>query len=213
MFAASVVAGLFVAAPFAECLKRAIRHPRLAIIAVIAASAAANYYLLSEVMWKQMCNWTLNGIYTLLSIFHMNIHAYPGASNEARLILLRSPYFGINIWADCSGLEGIFLFNFMLSIVFLMDWEIFKRRSILLLYGFGIMYMFILNILRISLFFALGYWAYRPDAPEWVQHLQGAPIYLFHSYIGWLIYLVAFASFAAQMYRPDAHSQLPVKKS
>jgi len=202
MFVAGVITGLFVVVPVGECLKRVIRHPRPAIVAIIAASAAANYYWLMRIMWEQMCNWTLTGVYSFLSIFHMNIAGHVWSpSDTVTSLVIESPYFVIRVDPSCNGLEGIFLFNFMLSVMLLVDWELFKRRSLILLYGFGVLYMFVINILRISLFFTLGYWAYRPNAWKWVQGLRGAPVYLFHSYVGWVFYLAAFGIFAAWLYR------------
>lgn len=190
LFALGIVAGLFILAPFRECLKRALREPRPAIIAVIAATAACNYYYLMR-FWPYFDRWTGQAAFVFLHSLGLDITA--GMYQRDPTIL--SKHFSVIIFRTCNGLEGIFLFMFMLSVMLLLDWDLFKRRIISLLYEFGIVYMFLFNILRIASLYMVGYWAYNPDAWGWVHSLQGVSLYMFHSYLGWIYYLVAFGIF------------------
>lgn len=199
----AVLAGFFILVPFGEALGRLISRPREALILTIAATAAANYYWLTRVIWVQIVDATAHVVYAVLYLFDNSIviNTRKMAEIEMAGIEIYSGYFNILVNPSCSGLEGIFLFAFMLSVMLLIDWDLFKRRSILLLYALGVILMFFVNALRITAFFTVGYWAYRPDAWEWVQSLKGAPVFLFHSYVGWVFYLIAFGLFAGWMYR------------
>jgi exosortase/archaeosortase family protein len=203
--AIAIITGLFVLAPFAECLRRAIHNPRLTFTAFVAGSAVCNYYWLMNTLWSLMCGWTTKMVYAILHFCGANVNVKATIHNHQ--FQLASPYFNIVIYPPCNGLEGIFLFVFMLSVLFIFDWRYFADRSILRLYIGGIAYMFIVNALRISAFFTLGYWAYNPGAWEWVRAFQAAPLVLFHTYAGWVVYLGAFCAFVNYLYAKP-HRQL-----
>jgi exosortase/archaeosortase family protein len=194
VFATAIFSGLFVLVSFRECLRRATHNPLPTFVAIVAGSAACSYYWLSNIIWKKICGWTTYAVYATLHLFGAQAHVSRGAwpSNSFEII---SPYFYIQVFSGCSGIEGIVLFIFMLSIVFLYDWELYRSRRILLLYVVGVIYMFFINVLRITAFFMFGYWAFNPNAWEWVQSLKGAPLDLFHTYVGWVFYLIAFVLF------------------
>lgn len=204
-----VVAGFFVLLSLREVVRRIVHNPRPTFVALMGGFAAYNYYALMFSMWDRMCDWTTQLVYGMLQLFGFD--ATSAAINQGRtMMLINSPHFNIIINPGCNGLEGIFLFNFMLSVMLLLDWGLFKHRSILLLYVFGVFYMFFMNSLRIFLFFTLGYWAYNPDAWGWIQEFKGTPVYLFHSYVGWVFYLIAFGIFAAVLYSDAARKKLTV---
>jgi exosortase/archaeosortase family protein len=199
-FGIGVIAALFIFVPVEEVLLRMAQTPRKSLCALVAGSAACNYYWFMHTLWEQMCTWTSRSALAVLQFLQMNATSNiytPWKSS----VMIASPYFTIFVNAACNGLEGILLFNFLLSILMLHDWDSFKRKSILFLYAVGIIYIFCVNVLRIVSFFSLGYWANHPDAWGWVQSLKGAPVYLFHSYVGWVYYFIAFELFAAWLYR------------
>jgi len=212
LLGAAIIAGFFVLVPFMEAMRRIWQQPRPAFVALFAATAAFNYYALLRSVWEIMCTGTANVVYGVMKLFGYNVGMrveFLRSEGVGRSVIrISSPDFGVLVFPDCSGLEGIFLFGFLLSVMLLLDWELFKRKSILLLYAFGAVYMFFMNALRIFVFFSIGYWAYRPGAWEWMQSLRGAPIMLFHSYIGWVFYLIAFGVFAWWMYRSAGRKQL-----
>jgi exosortase/archaeosortase family protein len=199
-FGTGVIAGLFAAVSFRECVTRALENPRLACVAMVAAGSAFSYYRLIDVLWESMCSWTAQVVFALLRVFDADIYIADSLEGVPR-VLISSPWFSINVYIGCSGLEGIFLFMFMLSVLFLSDWEFFKNRRLVLLYAAGIICMFLVNALRIAAFFTVGYWVHRPDAAEWLEGLQGAPLYLFHSYVGWVFYVITFLLFTMCIHR------------
>ena len=207
LFATGIIAGLFVLAPFTTCMHHIIRQPRPALVAVVAAMAGFNYYWLMQSIWMKMCDWTVRTVYFILHSVGMNNVVVHNLNDYVRVhsfnnqvILINSPSFTIAIMPACNGLEGIFLVNFLLSVMFLFDWQVFKRMHILLIYLLGIIYMLFMNPLRLAVYFWFGSWANRPDAWHWVQSLRGAPVYLFHSYVGFVFYLIAFGLFATGLY-------------
>lgn len=191
LFAISIVTGLFVLLPFSECVKRAKEHRLATLVAFVAATAPSNFYWLTEILWRQMCSWTTFCVYHILHVFTDQVHLGKGDWEDTSFII-KSPYLIMKVYPGCSGLEGIFLFSFMLSVYFLYDWDYFKNRKIIRLYLIGLIYMFAVNCLRIVTYFAVGYWANNPDAWLWVQEFKGTPVVLFHTYIGWVYYIIAF---------------------
>ncbi|MDE3059768.1 MAG: exosortase/archaeosortase family protein [Pseudomonadota bacterium] len=200
LFGAAVVSSLFVLVSFADCLGRMIRQPRPAIVAILAASAACNYYWLMRTLWAQMIGWTAHTVHVILRFYGAAAFAMPHPKWQGSFII-GSHYFRASVNPGCNGLEGIFLFNFLLSVMLLLDWQLFRRRSLILLYGLGVIYMFFVNAIRITVLFSIGYWAYRPDAWPFMWHFRGATLEMFHSYEGWVFYLIAFGLFAAWLYR------------
>lgn len=198
-FATGVIAALFILAPCGECLRRMIRQLRPVVVAAVAATAVCNYYWLSRMLARTTVSWTTAEVYALLTAFGVNAIAYRDTSYPAALVI-SSHQFSLEVFADCSGWEGVFLFNFLLSVMLLINWQLYRRRSILLLYALGIIYMFGINALRIAAIFTVGYWAYRPDAWEWVHSMRGTPLSQFHTYAGWFVYLAAFQLFDIWLY-------------
>jgi exosortase/archaeosortase family protein len=195
-FGTGVLAGLFAAVSLRECISRACQNPRLAGVAIVAASSALLYYRLIEVLWQSMCGVTAQMVFALLRLFDAQVSITQSFAHGMPRFLVGSPWFSINVYIGCSGLEGIFLFTFMLSVLFLCDWKFFKNRNLVLLYTIGVICMFMVNALRITAFFTIGYWAHKPGVGKWLNALQGTPVDLFHSYVGWVFYLITFVVFS-----------------
>lgn len=195
-----VIAGLFVWVPFKECLQRMREQPRATLVMLVAATATINYYWLMRDIWVQLRNWTTALVYGTLHTFGAEAYAviHPRVDTT---IFIRSKSFTIWVNNACNGLEGIFLFSFMLSLMFLLDWQVFRHMKISVIFAVGALYMFFMNAMRITLLYTIGYWAYKLDVPDWVKAMRGWPVVLFHSYIGWVLYLIAFGIFAFWLYR------------
>lgn len=203
VFLLGVITSFFVMIPVKEAVPLLLRNPRVTLVAIIGGMAAYNYYWLMRDLWYYMCGWTTTTVYYMLQFLSYDAVAYVHGRKETSFVIL-SKYFGIIVNPGCNGLEGIFLFNFMLSVMFLVDWEFFKKRSIILIYAIGAVYMFFVNALRITAFFSVGYWASQPNMPGWVKSMRGTTVELFHSYVGWAFYLIAFALFATWLYDSTA---------
>jgi len=209
LFVAGVISALFIMVPFSAALGRMLLNPRVTICAIVGSAAACNYYWLQSTMWEKMCGWTAQAAFKILHPYSPSFSTFITPHQHNFIII--SPHFQIQINPGCNGLEGIFLFNFLLSAMLLIDWELFKRKSIVLLYAFGVVYMFYINALRIVSFFTLGFWAYNPYAWHWMWYLQSAPLILFHSYVGWVFYLIGFGVFAGWMYTSTTRETLVAK--
>jgi len=209
LFGWGVVASLFVMVPFWKVLRTVITSPRPAICAVLGASAACNYYYFMRTIWTNMRDWTSHAAANILHAAGVPVVAELHPKWQS--VILTGPHIHVEVNPGCNGLEGIFLFNFMLSVMLLVDWQLFRRCSIVMLYAFGVAYMFLMNALRISVFYSVGLWTWQPGVPPWVASLRVAPMLLFHSYIGWTFYLIAFGLFAFIMYRTAYYETMSEK--
>lgn len=107
-------------------------------------------------------------------------------------IILKSPVFNITINSSCSGLEGILLFITFFSFIQLLKFkDQIKTSFILASYLIGTVYMYFLNVLRIVSFFSFGYYMKSNKLTENPDFI----VELFHSNIGWTIYVIGIAIF------------------
>lgn len=208
----AVITSFFTMIPVTQFFDRLWREPRVTLVALIGGTAAYNYYWLLRDIWHYMCSWTTQTVVMILKFFNFDADANVVGQDEMRF-RIASDQFSIIVNPGCSGLEGIFLFMFMLSLTLLSDWEFFRRRSLSMFYAFGVVYMFFINTLRITVFYTLGYWAYKPDMPEWVQSMRGSTVDLFHSYVGWVFYVVAFIIFLLWIYESTAEKANAEKRA
>ena len=109
-------------------------------------------------------------------------------------------------------MDGLMIFFALMTIVTLIDWERFRRFTLWKLYAAGLLTMFLVNALRITLLFLLGNVASHPNAPEWLKPMKETMFTLFHEHIGWSIYAIVFAIFITPIYRraweqDNAHEQ------
>ena len=100
-------------------------------------------------------------------------------------VVITHPRFSMSIGRGCGGLEGICLFVFIFAFFLLANRHRFKRNQWLLLFCSGVLYMYVLNLLRLSFFFIVCVWAVL---------LWGASagfltaVAFFHNSIGWCLY-------------------------
>ncbi len=122
---------------------------------------------------------------------------------------LRHPLFSASIGAACSGLEGIFLFLFLFSLVLVIDWNSYSGKGALGIYLAGIAYMFFLNILRVGVFFVAAIWATQRWGKSVASDLF---VWFFHANVGWVFYLIGITLFFAVLFRFNiGHKNLPQK--
>lgn len=172
--------------------------------AVAAALCSKLYYLSSTFFWERMCQAAAILVGYILDPFIPNLDV---TSRIGAPIIVASRHFGLEIYEPCSGLEGIFLFFFLLLAMFIVDWPLFKGRKWWLLFPFGVVYIFLFNGLRIASIFVLGHWAWQPSASAWQASFRTTPVEIFHSYAGWVYYLVAFAIFVKVFYSSVAREE------
>jgi exosortase/archaeosortase family protein len=207
--------GLFVFVPCSEFLGMARRRRKLSMIALIAASSCFLYNMFDYYLFESLCKSSGLFIYWVMHGLGFEVGVSLG---DGKNVTLSSPYFTIQVHRSCSGIEGMFLFQFLLSSIILIDWPVFESSSLIEFYLAGFIYMFAVNCLRIASIFSLGYFASKPDASQFMKSLRGLPIKMFHSFAGEIYYLIAFVIFASLLYKfclksvqGDYHTVVPTE--
>jgi exosortase/archaeosortase family protein len=97
---------------------------------------------------------------------------------------------GFFIAPACSGLEGVAMMIFALSVVLALDWHRFRSCRLWVVYGLGILSMMVANILRIVVIIAV---AVKTDNAQTV-------VDTFQSHFGWALYSATIGGFVWGMY-------------
>lgn len=195
------IAGGFVFINWREFKRYAFRNERITCVALLGASASGIYSLMDKYMWQKMAYSAAQGSQWVLEIFDLGTKV--GIAKQPDNVLatmLTSDNFSLFVYQPCSGLEGIFLFIFLLSIVLLMDWPMLQRIDLIETYLIGFIFMYAANILRIVSLFLLGHFAHAPDASPLLASMRGLPIHIFHSFVGQIYYIFAFMIFTHLLY-------------
>lgn len=219
-----------------ECVRQLTRDLKLSLVLVMGMFSSTMYFIIQGHLWTKVCHATAHVVdFILVRLAGIHVFVYESkmpvyrrivrmhSKGEVKIVTIKqgggdkfltmqSETFAIKLFPACSGMEGVFLFMFLLSSVLLIDWQIFKKRSIIDLYLMGFIYMFMVNAMRISSLFLFGHYAWKPDASHAMQLSRGVPIHVFHTWVGWVVYLVAFFIFVSILYRYTVRRmQLPEK--
>lgn len=97
----------------------------------------------------------------------------------------------------CSGLEGVFLFGSMFSMLMALDYRKFGAGRIAAAYAAGALWMLALNILRIAAIVLVAIRTTDPNDPSTSARLAGE---LFHLNVGWMLYLTGALAYVAAFY-------------
>lgn len=195
------LAGAFVFIPFRQFMRHAFRDRRRAIIALLAASSSALYKLSDFYLWKRMCFSAAIASNDILQTLGIDVRVVVGMNRASEsAITMVSDHFSLNVYRPCSGLEAIYLFVFLFSIVAMLDWKIIKKINLIETYLIGFIYMYVVNLLRIISLFILGHFANAPDASPFIASMRGLPVHIFHSYVGQIYYFLAFMVFSTLLY-------------
>ncbi|MFH1209974.1 MAG: archaeosortase/exosortase family protein [archaeon] len=106
----------------------------------------------------------------------------------------RSPFislkgFGANIGQPCSGIDSLLLFSSLFLLILFLDWYILNKKKMAILFILGAIGIFLINVLRIYLLFIFGVFISKDFA-----------IGMFHSNVGWLLFIIYFIGFWWIMY-------------
>lgn len=190
-------AGYFVWVDFRKCFSCMAEHKRPALVALIMGAASFCYIWANDLLWREIVHSTAIVLDFFMKLFDTSQSI---GYNNKRMLMIQSPYMSLEIHHGCSGMEGVFLFAFLISGLLLLDWDIFKRRNLLNLYASGFLYMFMMNAFRIFYIFFIFDIASNPNAGTIGKMLQGWPQELAHSTAGWIFYLIAFGIFTWLLY-------------
>ena len=186
--------GFFTFVGFQDFIERISGKRYELVCSILAAGVLPMYDLLRGLIWPYLSRPTQLAVYYLLRVlgFQMSL---PSDSYH-----LRHADFEINIGSPCSGLEGIALFWFCLFLILIMDRRMMGLwRKIFFLFWLGAVYMFLLNVVRISLIFGTAAWA----TAHWgaSHQMTDMLVWTFHSHVGWVIYLIGIGLFFAATLR------------
>lgn len=165
--------------------------PELSFILIMVLAHVYSASLV-KVLWEK-----LSGIMTTCVFNALRFLGYRVALTD-RPYVVEHPLLTGEIYAPCSGLEGITLFLTVYSSLLLLDRRSFSVKTVVVSYFLGPLYMLFLNALRITLYFIAGIWAVE----RWGA-AEGTKLFveLFHGNIGWVIYWIGILAYFAAFYR------------
>lgn len=172
-------------------------HPKRYLIwpALILSLSGVISRTVFDFLWEPIAHMTGIVTYSVLGAllpslqYKLNFAQTPTRIDE--YTLLSHPEFGIAIGRGCAGLEGIFLFLGVFAFFVVTDRTRFSLQKWCLLGSLGIIYMYLLNVVRLSLFFLGSLGAIRLWGTTGV-HLANT---LFHNSIGWIFYSLGLLLF------------------
>ena len=168
------------------------RYPWEALFSVFAGGLFYLFDLSIHYIWPFLSSAVTMIVYQLLRLLGFDM--FMGADQYT----ISHPLFSARVAAACSGLEGIFLFIFLFSLIVIVDWGSYSVRKALLIYLLGILYMFLLNVLRVMVFFAAAIWATKQWGEGQASQLF---VWFFHANVGWIFYLIGIALFFSILFR------------
>ena len=182
-----LVLSFFSTLKFSEVLAYVRRRNTAAAYILIALISLLNYPLILKFFWREASYLTARSVYWVYKFFGIDLlfRLTPVSFN------LSGGGFAIKIIMGCSGLEGIFFFVFAFSLIQCLE----KRGvnwKVLVAYGVGCLFLFLLNTVRISAFYFLGIQFEKMALGTTGKKLiEGA----FHNHLGWILYLMGIILF------------------
>ena len=101
---------------------------------------------------------------------------------------LDGPALDVTIVPECSGINGLELFDFLFGLVVICDWNRLCKKRALFAYFAGLFAMFLGNALRITSFVVLG------------NHGFAESIIRFHISAGWIFFSIVFLTYLVLTY-------------
>ncbi len=200
-----VVAGFLASVPLRTFFQHLRHYPRAVAVTMVAVIIPHAYWSLNLPAWVHLSGTTAGMVRGILWLcgFPTKTFTQETLGKDGQLIdywaIVSSSDFTVQIGYWCSGLEGVTLFIFLLSLFVLIDWGLFSKvRHLWAIFVVTIPFVLVVNALRITGLFLYAEWYIS-------QHNRKTAIWAtvgaFHSNIGWIIYSVAFALFLPLVYR------------
>jgi exosortase/archaeosortase family protein len=152
---------------------------------LIATSKISTRYLF-DTWWHPMANLTAKSAYHVLSIFTsvVELKSDQVAGGQVWQVLAH-PLYQVSIGFGCCGLEGIFFFLAVATMILMARWKDFGLGRGALFVGLGIVGMYWTNVFRIVVVDLIGMGLVlsvgAETAAQWVD-------LFFHVAVGWVIY-------------------------
>ena len=199
-----IIAGFVVVIPIRTAIRRIRDNLRPLVITILAASCPQMVYSLRMHLWEITSELTgamvraitwLGGYKT--SIFHHQQLDKAGKEVDFYLTVVSSD-FSINIGSWCSGLEGVSLLLFLLSLSVLLDWRLFSRmKHLWAVYLLTVPMVLFVNAIRIAILFLYAELYARSEGRNAaIIAIMGG----FHSNIGWVMYSIVYVIFLPLVY-------------
>ncbi|MBN2423043.1 archaeosortase/exosortase family protein [Candidatus Woesearchaeota archaeon] len=142
------------------------------------------YYFLIQFfqgIWRFLGNFVANSVYFILSLTFKNTYLKMDAISAPRLGVNN---FIVGISKECSGIDSLLLFLSLFSVIFVLDWKRLNKKRMLTLLIPGIIGTVAYNLFRVYVLLLVGVFI----SPEFA-------VDMFHSNIGWILFLVFFIIF------------------
>jgi exosortase/archaeosortase family protein len=122
-------------------------------------------------------------VHTLARIFVPTL-TYVADSNPT----LSGPELDVNIVPECSGIDGLELFDYLFGAVVFLDWNRLRKSRVLFAYFAGLMAMLFGNALRITSFVVFGNRGFAESVSR------------FHISAGWIFFSAVFLAYLSLTY-------------
>ena len=134
-------------------------------------------------LWPYFAKVVLSAVYFLFSLTFTNTSiTYP--------YILTVNNFSVQIAQACSGVDSLFLFSSLYIIFGILDWKVFNKAKLILMFFPAALGLFLVNILRVYLLILIGV-LFSPDLA----------LKLFHTYAGMILFIIYFVVFWKLFYR------------
>jgi exosortase/archaeosortase family protein len=117
---------------------------------------------------------------------------------------LSGPELDVTIVPECSGINGLELFDYLFAVVALLDWNRLRKDRTLLVYFAGLLVMLFGNAIRIISFVVLG------------NHGYSESVSRFHIAAGWIFFSAVFLVYLSMTYSwmvGKRNAVMPIPKS
>jgi len=198
IMALAMVSSLFLFVTPELCVSRLRHKPApgyflgIALVTQLVYVVLWNIVVVKQVVWAHgLSSYSVGPARYVLGVLGYDI--LPGSE----LKVINTPSYSVTVNFQCSGLEAVIFFITIFSLVMMLDHESMSPRHMVCGYIVGILYMCVINILRIVILVAHGAETVKRMGAQAAQ----ATVELWHNNLGWLIYCVGLMFFFAVFFR------------
>jgi len=203
LFIFCILSSLFILLNGNEILRRLSEYPNLKATVIICIISLLIYSELVNRSWEFLSQISGSCVAFILQFVGIPLQLFVKLANVDGLglkyyIFLEHPSLRSYISAGCSGLEGIFFFITLFSVILMFDRKSTNWKAAFSVYLAGIVYMFALNIIRIVFFIVTALWLCNHiNNPTGLYYF----VWGFHANVGWLLYFTGILLFFAALRR------------
>ena len=132
-------------------------------------------------IWRVLGNFVAFSVSKLLSLTLADVYLEINAASSPKL---GANNFIVGISKECSGIDSLLLFLSLYTVILVLDWKRISKKRFFLLLIPGVLGTIFYNLFRVYLLLLVGVY-YSPEFA----------VDMFHSNIGWILFLVFFIVF------------------